>query len=49
MDTNKRGHIESKIGKVKAYQDINEEIKNNKALRNRKPTPEPQDFEEIEY
>jgi hypothetical protein len=34
---------------VKAYQETNEEISNNESLKNSQPTPQPKDFDEIEY
>ncbi|MRG88074.1 hypothetical protein [Salinibacillus xinjiangensis] len=35
--------------KVKAYQEINEEITKEEELKKKRPTPQPQDFEDIEY
>lgn len=49
MNSNEGKRYERKVGKVKAYQDINDEIAKDKELQNMQPTPEPKDFEEIEY
>lgn len=45
--TNKK-HYEQ-LGKVKPYQEINDEISENNKLKQKQPTPQPQDFDEIEY
>ncbi len=37
------------FGKVKSYQETNEEIAKNDKLKQKQPTPKPDDFEEIEY
>jgi hypothetical protein len=49
MNFNEGKHYQPKSKKVKAYQELNEEIAKDKELRNMQPTPEPKDFEEIEY
>lgn len=51
MDSNKlnRKHSKEQSGKVKSYQGINDEISKNDQLKYMQPTPQPQDFEEIEY
>ncbi len=49
MNPNEGKRYKRKIGKVKAYQEINDEIAKDKELRAMQPTPEPKDFEEIEY
>lgn len=36
-------------GKVKPYQEMNDEIAENNELKQMQPTPQPQDFEEIDY
>lgn len=48
-DKSKNNHSNEQFGKVKSYQEINDEISKNKKLKNKKPTPQPQDFEEIQY
>ncbi|HYK75217.1 MAG TPA: hypothetical protein VEV44_19140 [Pseudoneobacillus sp.] len=35
--------------KGNAYQKINNDIPQNENLKNRQPTPQPKDFDEIEY
>lgn len=35
--------------KVKAYVEINEEIANNEELKKIQPTPQPKEYDEIEY
>jgi hypothetical protein len=35
--------------KIKAFVELSEEITNNPDLENRQPTPQPKDFDEIEY
>ncbi|WP_171046223.1 hypothetical protein [Lentibacillus cibarius] len=42
-------HPEKQSGKVKPYQEINNAVSENEDLRSRQPTPQPKDFEEIEY
>lgn len=37
------------LGKVKPYQETNEEIAKNDKLKQKQPTLKPDDFEEIEY
>ncbi|WP_158591789.1 hypothetical protein [Oceanobacillus halophilus] len=49
MSNNNNNGSKKRPKKVKSYQEINDEIKNNKELSQRQPTIEPQDFEEIEY
>ncbi|MFD1739059.1 hypothetical protein ACFSCX_21350 [Bacillus salitolerans] len=34
---------------VKAFQDISDEVNSEMNFKNMQPTPEPSDFEEIEY
>ncbi|HLR68229.1 MAG TPA: hypothetical protein VK105_14050 [Virgibacillus sp.] len=42
-------HSKKQFGEVKAYQEINESISKNNELKHKRPTPQPQDFEDIEY
>ncbi|WP_156288968.1 hypothetical protein [Oceanobacillus salinisoli] len=48
-DKKKRKQTKERFTKIKSYQEINNEISNNKDLKERQPTLDPQDFEEIEY
>lgn len=48
-DKSKSNHSKEQYGKVKSYQEINNEISKNEKLKNKKPTLQPQDFDEIEY
>ncbi|MFD1040155.1 hypothetical protein ACFQ3N_17420 [Virgibacillus byunsanensis] len=49
MANQKPNNKKDQSGKVKAYQEINDEIAKNDKLKQKQPTPQPQDFEEIEY
>ncbi|GGB34193.1 hypothetical protein F3157_05065 [Virgibacillus dakarensis] len=51
MDKNKgnKKHSKEQLGKVKPYQEINNEITSKNELKQMQPTPQPQDFEEIDY
>lgn len=52
MDHNKENKKHTKkqqFGKVKPYQEMNDEIRRNNELKQMQPTPQPQDFEEIDY
>lgn len=39
----------NQFNKVKLFQELSDELEANPELRNMQPTPEPKDFEEIEY
>ncbi|WP_158701725.1 hypothetical protein [Lentibacillus sp. Marseille-P4043] len=51
MNHDKENKKDSKqqFGKVKPYQEINDVISQNEELKQRQPTPQPEDFEEIDY
>jgi hypothetical protein len=34
---------------TKSFQDVSKEVKDEPDLKNSQPTPQPEDFEEIEY
>lgn len=42
-------HKNNHADEVKAYQELNNEIANNDSLKNRQPTPQPKEYDEIEY
>ncbi|WP_163531428.1 MULTISPECIES: hypothetical protein [Halobacillus] len=42
-------HSKEQFGNIKSYQEINNEVSKNEKLKHKQPTPQPQDFEEIEY
>jgi hypothetical protein len=44
-----RKHSRSQKKQVKAFQEISEEVNKDPKLKNMQPTPQPDDFEEIEY
>ncbi|MGY0691858.1 hypothetical protein ACW2QC_03585 [Virgibacillus sp. FSP13] len=48
-DKENKKHARQQFGKVKPYQEINEEISQNEKLKQKQPTPQPEDFEEIDY
>ncbi|WP_185959680.1 hypothetical protein [Lentibacillus cibarius] len=48
-DKSEKKHLEKQSGKVKPYQEINHAVSENEDLQSRQPTPQPKDFEEIEY
>lgn len=39
----------NELTKVKSFQETSDEIQANPELKHMQPTPEPKDFEEIEY
>jgi hypothetical protein len=39
----------NQFNNVKAFQETNEEISYNDDLKNRQPTPQPKEYDEIEY
>jgi hypothetical protein len=45
----KEKRITNDQNKTKAFVELSEEITNNPDLENRQPTPQPKDFDEIEY
>ncbi|MDC3414511.1 hypothetical protein NC797_16320 [Aquibacillus sp. 3ASR75-11] len=49
MDEKNKKEFKKNEPDVKSYQELNEEISNNKNIKHMQPTPQPKDFEEIEY
>ncbi|SES64396.1 hypothetical protein SAMN05216389_101220 [Oceanobacillus limi] len=45
----KQTNAKERFGKVKAYQEINKEISTENEVKKQRPTPQPKDFDEIEY
>lgn len=45
----KEKRITNDQNKMKSFVELSEEITNNPELENRQPTPQPKDFDEIEY
>ncbi|UII54393.1 hypothetical protein LS684_11950 [Cytobacillus spongiae] len=37
------------FGKTKAFVDITDEVTNDKDFKNQKPSPQPKDYDSIEY
>ncbi|WP_442593911.1 hypothetical protein [Neobacillus sp. D3-1R] len=44
-----KNHSQQSIENVKSYQEKNDEIFENDTLKNRQPTPQPKEYDEIEY
>lgn len=48
-DKENKKSVKKQAGKVKSYQEINNEISDSNTLKQMQPTPQPEDFEEIDY
>lgn len=44
-----RKENDDKLGKAKSFQEVSDEIADKPRVKKKQPTPQPKDFDEIEY